>query len=86
MDAQINASEVCLHKRSSFCFLILTYTEHISICHGTAILDLQPTSTRVRLSFEIFFMFLGHTNQKLCILVNAIAINLCKITELRKTN
>ena len=29
-------------------------------------------------------MFLGHTNPKLCILVNDIAVNLCEITELRK--
>ena len=29
-------------------------------------------------------MFLGHTNPKLCELVNAIVVNLCKITELRK--
>ena len=29
-------------------------------------------------------MFLGHTNPKLCISVNAIVVNLCKITEARK--
>ena len=29
-------------------------------------------------------MFLGHTNPKLFVLVNDIAVNLCEITELRK--
>ena len=29
-------------------------------------------------------IFLGHTIPKLCVLVNAIVINLCKITEPRK--
>ena len=29
-------------------------------------------------------MFLGHTNPKICILVKAIVVNLCKITVLRK--
>ena len=29
-------------------------------------------------------MFLVHTNPKLCISANAIVVNLCKITELRK--
>ena len=28
-------------------------------------------------------MFLGLTNPKLCVLVNAIVVNLCEITELR---
>ena len=29
-------------------------------------------------------MFLGHTNPKLCVLVNAIVLDICKITEPRK--
>ena len=29
-------------------------------------------------------MFLGHTNPKLCVLVNAIVLYVCKLTELRK--
>ena len=29
-------------------------------------------------------MFLGHTNPKLCVSVNVIVVNLCKITEPRK--
>ena len=29
-------------------------------------------------------MFLGHTNPKLCVSVNAIVVNLSKITVLRK--
>ena len=29
-------------------------------------------------------MFLGHTNPKLFISVNAVVVNFCKITELRK--
>ena len=36
------------------------------------------------LSFDILFMFLGHTNPKLWVSVNAIVVNLCKITVLRK--
>ena len=38
----------------------------------------------VILLFDILFMFLGLTNPKICILVNAVVDNLCKITELRK--
>ena len=29
-------------------------------------------------------MFLSHTNPKLCVLVNAIVLDICKITELKK--
>ena len=29
-------------------------------------------------------MFLGHTNPKQCMSINAIVVNLCKITEPRK--
>ena len=36
------------------------------------------------LYFDILFMFLGHTNPKLCVLVNAIVLYVCKLTELRK--
>ena len=32
----------------------------------------------------ILFMFSGHTNSKLCLSVNAIVPDLCKITEPRK--
>ena len=35
-------------------------------------------------SFDILFMFLGHTNPKPCVSVNAIVLDFCKITELRK--
>ena len=43
-------------------------------------------STRVclYLSFDKLFMFLSHTNPKLCVLVNAIVLDICKITEPRK--
>ena len=43
-------------------------------------------STRgcLQLLFDILFMFLGHTNPKLCVLVNAIVLDICKITEQRK--
>ena len=48
--------------------------------------DLLYYSTRVCLwlSFDILFMFLVHTNPKLWVEVNAIVLDLCKITELRK--
>ena len=46
--------------------------------------ELLYYSTRgcLQLSFDILFMFLGHTNPKLS--VDAIVVNLCKITEPRK--
>ena len=31
-------------------------------------------------------MFLGHTNPKLCVSVNAMVVHICKITEPRKGN
>ena len=31
-------------------------------------------------------MYLGHTNPKLCVSVNAIVLDLCKITEPRKSS
>ena len=34
--------------------------------------------------FDILLMFLGHPNPKLCPSVNAIVVNLCKITEPKK--
>ena len=43
-------------------------------------------STRgcLKLSFDILFMFVGHTNPKLCVSVNAIVVNLSKINVPRK--
>ena len=38
----------------------------------------------LQLSFDLLFMFLGYTSPKLCVSVNAIVVNLCKIIELRK--
>ena len=48
--------------------------------------ELLYNSTRgcLLLSFDILFMFLGHTNPKLCVSVNAVIFNLCKITVSRK--
>ena len=48
--------------------------------------ELLYYSTRMclQLYFDILFMFLGHTNPKLCVSVNAFAVNLCKINEPRK--
>ena len=37
-----------------------------------------------KLAFNTLFMFLGHTNLKLCVSVHTTVVNLCKITELRK--
>ena len=38
----------------------------------------------LELPLIILFMFEGHTNPKLCVSLNAIVANLCKITVLRK--
>ena len=38
----------------------------------------------LKFSFNILFMFVVHTNLKLFISVNAIVLDLCKITNLRK--
>ena len=48
--------------------------------------ELPFYSTRgcLLLSFDILFMFLGHTNPKLWVSVNAIVLDVCKLTELRK--
>ena len=48
--------------------------------------ELLYYSTRgcLYLLFDILFMFLGHTCPKLWVSVNAIVLDLCKLTELRK--
>ena len=48
--------------------------------------ELLYYSTRgcLLLSFDILFMFLGHTNPKLCVSVNVVVVNLCKSTLSRK--
>ena len=42
--------------------------------------ELLYHSTRgcLKLSFDILFIFLGHTNPKLCVSVNAIVVNFAK--------
>ena len=49
--------------------------------------ELLYYSTRgcLELSFYILFMFLGQTNPNLWVSVNAIVLDLCKLTEPRKT-
>ena len=48
--------------------------------------ELLYYSTRgcLQLSIDILLMFLGHTNPKLWVSVNAIELYVCKITEPRK--
>ena len=48
--------------------------------------ELLCYSTRgcLKLSFDILFMFLDHTNPKLCVSENDIVVNLCNINKPRK--